>query len=91
VSADFSGAILVVFVLLLQEINHESGIFLLCNSSSIFWMCASIIVHSIPPSPHLPIIGRHDINEYILDLDCKVKRNKMFYVFLFLGRKEVIS
>jgi hypothetical protein len=38
-----SGADLMVLVLLLQGMNHSSGIFLFfCNSSSFFWLCICI-------------------------------------------------
>jgi hypothetical protein len=33
----------VVFVLLLQGIDHRSGIFLFCNSS-FFWFCPSVML-----------------------------------------------
>jgi hypothetical protein len=38
-----SGVVLVVVVLLLQEIDHCSGTFLFCNSSSVFLLCASVM------------------------------------------------
>jgi hypothetical protein len=57
------GAVLVGFGSPRQGIDLCSGNFLLCNSSSFFWLCASIL----PLGKY--IVAEVDCNWYLLDIN----------------------
>jgi hypothetical protein len=42
-----SGGVLMVFVLLLQEIDHYSGTFLLCSSSFLLVVCMLNVIRAL--------------------------------------------